>query len=219
MENKIKKEREVVTKDNYKQIVLKRAIILCWVLLAICFIVKIFGGNFFNIVCENKKFISVCDYVDRHIWLQFIIGCISSYITYALFYLAICRKLWFAKSELIFLIVSIPIFVGLRILANLHLIGLLSLFVNIIQYFIIPFFIKRDKSLLCSRWFIPYMVIGNVLNLVFQFVSLIIKNLSIFKLLTDNFLIAIIFSIDVFIMLVLYYLYSILKGDKKWAGG
>lgn len=39
-------KKEVVTEDNYKQIVLKRMIIICWVILFVCFIIKIFGGDF-----------------------------------------------------------------------------------------------------------------------------------------------------------------------------
>ena len=47
----------VTTKDKYNRVI-KRSIILCWIALAICFIVKIFGGNFFEIViplliCRN----------------------------------------------------------------------------------------------------------------------------------------------------------------------
>ena len=44
----------VVTEDNYKQVVLKRMIALCWVLLGVCFVVKIFGGNFFAFVGESE---------------------------------------------------------------------------------------------------------------------------------------------------------------------
>ena len=44
----------VTTKDKYNRVI-KRSIILCWIALAICFIVKIFGGNFFEIVVHNDR--------------------------------------------------------------------------------------------------------------------------------------------------------------------
>lgn len=39
----------VTTKDKYNRVI-KRSIILCWIALAICFIVKIFGGNFLRLL-------------------------------------------------------------------------------------------------------------------------------------------------------------------------
>ena len=45
----------VTTKDKYNRVI-KRSIILCWIALAICFIVKIFGGNFFEIVVHRGLF-------------------------------------------------------------------------------------------------------------------------------------------------------------------
>ena len=44
----------VTTKDKYNRVI-KRSIILCWIALAICFIVKILGGNFFEIVVHNDR--------------------------------------------------------------------------------------------------------------------------------------------------------------------
>ena len=62
----------VVNEDNYKRIVLKRMIIVCWILLAICFGIKLFGGNFFNIICTNEKFIEVCNFIDNTAWFHVI---------------------------------------------------------------------------------------------------------------------------------------------------
>ena len=41
---------KVVTNDNYKQKVLQRMILVCWIILLICFVIKLFGGNFFAFV-------------------------------------------------------------------------------------------------------------------------------------------------------------------------
>ena len=49
-----------------KQKFIKRVIIGAWITLALCFVIKLFGGNFFNIICENENFIAVCNYADNH---------------------------------------------------------------------------------------------------------------------------------------------------------
>ena len=102
------------TDKNYKPVVIKRCIIACWILLGICLVIKLFGGNYFAILCTNERFIAVCNFVDEIIPLKIVIGCISSYISYSLFYLAMLNKKWFSKRELIIVLVGVPIFVIIR---------------------------------------------------------------------------------------------------------
>ena len=54
------KNKKIITPENYKEIMLKRGIISCWILLAICLIIKICGGNYFAIVCNSENFINFC---------------------------------------------------------------------------------------------------------------------------------------------------------------
>ena len=63
MEQKLNKEKYI-----------KRVIIVCWVALAICFVIKLFGGNFFQIICENETFIAICEFCDNNWWASYIIG-------------------------------------------------------------------------------------------------------------------------------------------------
>lgn len=203
------KHKNNITDENYEEVVLRRAINICWVLLAICFVVKIFGGNFFDIVCNNEKFVEFCSYVDKSKLLQFIIGCISTFITYTLFYLAICQKIWFTKRELVIVLVTTPVFVLLRMLNDT-----LAFIMNFIQLFAMPFIFKRNKSIILKSWFIRVLIYGNVLNFLFQLISMITKSQEL-GYLTNNFLVAIIFAIDVYIMLALYYLYSNKKRRNK----
>lgn len=207
------KHKNNITDENYEEVVLRRAINICWILLAICFVMKIFGGNFFDIVCNNEKFVEFCSYVDNHLWCKIIIGSISSYISYSLFYLALARKVWFTRKETIFIIISVPIFVCLRIPLESN--AIITFIINAIQYFGLPFFVKRKDK--CIEWFIPRFIYGNILNFVFQLISIITKSIGI-KLVTDSFLIGIIWMIDVYIMLALYYLYSNKKKGEKNMG-
>lgn len=206
---------KVATNDeNYKQVVLGRAKTICWVLLFVCFTIKLFGGDFFNIICNNERFVKFCEFVDSSIAMQFLIGTISSYVTYSLFYLAILRKSWFKTWETIFMVVSIPIFVALRIWATSNGILIASTIINIIQCFIVPFIFVRDERVICLRWFVPTWIYGNIVNLAFQLISAVVKSEKI-RILNTNFLIASIFVVDIYLMLVLYYLYSINNGGKK----
>jgi hypothetical protein len=195
------KSREVVAKDNYKQIVLKRMIILCWILLAVCFMVKIFGGNFFNIVCQNERFIKACEFVDKNVWLQYIIGCISTLFLQTLYLLAISKHLWFTrKREVVIVIITMMLGTGIRVYNSY-----IGLFVDIYQYSIMPFLIKDEFKISIK---IRRIIASTILTFVFQLISLLTKNLS-FGFTTENynFIISIIFMIDVYFMVILYYLY------------
>ena len=71
---------------DYKEIILKRAIILCWILLIICFIIKLCGGNYFNIMCNNENFIRFCNFIENSI-IKYIIYLFSFiFSSYLLFY-------------------------------------------------------------------------------------------------------------------------------------
>ena len=43
-------------KDKYKTL-----ITACWIVLLCCFVVKLLGGNWFEIACTNEKFIAFCN--------------------------------------------------------------------------------------------------------------------------------------------------------------
>lgn len=206
MENKIKKEREVVTKDNYKQVVLKRAIILCWVLLGVCFVVKIFGGNFFNIVCNNGKFISVCDFIENSI-IKYIIY-LTSFIISSYLVVKIVNpnlKLLSLKS-LLFILLCVIVWV-FKLLLELDIIKLNTLFINmfdlIVLYALLIIFTRKPiKSLFAV-----------VLLFLFTFISSFVKGIGINNSITDRYIIAQIFFIDYYIMLTLSVLYQ--KKYKK----
>ena len=166
---------KVATNDeNYKQVVLGRAKTICWVSLFVCFTIKIFGGDFFNILCEHENFARFCNFIDNHIVGKIILGFISTFICNTLFYLAICRKLKLTKLETIIVIILSFIFVVFRVL-----LPDLSLIPNILQYFVIPFFIKRGNKVLCKEWFIRTLIYGNILNFGFQIISMFVKSLAI----------------------------------------
>lgn len=132
--------KSVTTSENYKAVVIRRTIFICWSLLLVCFAVKIFGGNYFEIAVKSSVFVSFCNYVDSHIILYGAIGLISSLVSYALFYLAILKQLWFNKNQTIIFFISVTSFCILRIITEYqthHLI--FSYTINAVQYFVVPY--------------------------------------------------------------------------------
>ena len=190
-----------ITQDNYQEIVLKRSIIICWVLLAICLVIKLFGGNFFAIVCTNENFVKFCEFVDscfvRHI-LHFIMFMFSSYLLifivkpdfklksksnlFSFIYLIV---VWSFKKCIEFNIVVLPVFL-IDILDFVLLFGVL--FIN-------------SKSLWKS-------VIAVALLFVFTLVSTIVKNIGYGEVITASYVVDSIIMIDYYIMLVLTAFYS-----------
>jgi len=176
-------------------------IILCWIVLTVCFGIKLLGGNFFSIVVSNEIYQAICGYVNKCIWTQIIIGSISTILLNTLFLLAINRKLKLTALETIIIVVFSIGSVTLRTCTDC---APLDLILNCIQYFVLPFIVKSEYTM---KRKIVYTIVGNILVLVFQIVSLITKNLAL-GYVTLDVVSGFIWMIDIYIMTVLYYLYA-----------
>ena len=197
-----------ITEDNYREVVLKRSIILCWVLLAVCFVIKIFGGNFFAIVCTNEKFIKVCEFIDNSV-LYYLFSYISYIITSWLLVVIVREnKKMITKGTLIYLICC-SLYWCFKLLIQFNIVKLPLVIYNILEYgvlyiLLIIFSKKYIKSI--------FVIIAMV---VFSILSVVTKNIGITGTIANSSLIAIIFMIDYYIMLVLCYLYSVKIKNKK----
>lgn len=192
---------EKLDKERY----LKRVIIVCWIALAICFGIKLFGGNLFEIMCENENFIKVCEYADNHFWAFYIISASYCYVSLYFLELAMIGKWKYSKSELI--IFTATILIGI-IVKSQNIV--LSLLYDVWQGVLMPIvFTRKDKK---RFWFV---LLGNALLVVFQLISMFIKNIHVGWITQNGTLCSAIFSIDVLLMIVLYYLYSNIKKEKE----
>ena len=186
---------------DYKEIILKRAIILCWVLLIICFIIKLCGGNYFNIVCNNKNFIKFCNFIENSI-IKYIIY-LFSFIFSSYLLLKIVKpdfKILSLKS-LLFLICCIIVW-AFKLLIELNIFTMNTLIVNILDfvilYILLVIFTKRPLL----------SIFAVILLFVFSIISSLVKGIGIDSSITDNYFVAQIFLIDYYLMLVLSVLYS-----------
>ena len=186
---------------------LRRAIIISWASLAICFIIKIFGGNFFEIVCENPNYKALCEYADTHFWLKYLIGVVSSMFCQCLYVLAILQQYKLKKWQLIITAISVLIGTYIKYVSTMFgwifdiwlLIGIPILFLG--KYY------KRYWQVL----------VAFAMNFIFQLISLLVKNIQIYNV-SENYFIGLIYAIDVYIMCLLYYLYRKYKKEKKDMG-
>jgi len=107
------------------------------------------------------------------------------------------RKLKATKKELVLILWSSAI----AVFGKFYFESIWYLF-DILIMFVLPFILleKKWKSVLL-------IIIGNIFLLLFQLISMFVKNLEIVFVDTHTFLIGIIYSIDIYIMVFLYYLY------------
>jgi len=202
------KEKLKITEENYKEVVLKRAIILCWVLLAICFVIKIFGGNFFEIVCTNEKFIKVCEYCDTS-FVRYIIYLI--YFTFDAFIILkiIYPQLNFKQAKTwVYICLCLVLWV-IKVLVENNVLILNNTFMSIATIV----YLYLILALVSKRYIFSFLIIGY--DAVLSLISSLVKSISLANFITDSMLIISIFMIDYYIMLILTALYSNLKYTKK----
>ena len=199
MKNKFKELKEkfiVFNNTTYGML-----IVVSWVVLLICLIIKLFGGNWFELWWDNEKFISFCNYVENTMWLKMSIACV---IFCASGYISLCvilnEKLLSKKHLLLFL--------PLMIIKSI-----LNWYLTIIP-FILDIFILLGLTTIINKNF-KRNIICFLLITSFQILSIIFRNVSfdfnIGNTLIENYLI----QIDYYLMLILFYLYNFKRKEIK----
>ena len=190
---------EKLDKERY----LKRVIVVCWIALAICFGIKLFGGNLFEIMCNNENFIKVCNYADNHWWAYYFIGATQCFISLYLFGLTIIQKIKYKRWQ--FIVLLLTVIVGSAVKMNSNLFGLIF---DIWQVILFPILMLGKNYKKYWR-----VLVANILLFGFQCASFFIKNINAY-ILGDSILIGTIFSIDIWLMLLLYFAYSNITAEK-----
>lgn len=167
----------------------KTLIVSCWIVLLICFIVKIFGGNIFEAMTENQHFIEVCNWLDNS-WFKYVVATLFYEFSTYLIYLTMCDKKF--KEDSWILLAMLPV----SLIKSF--IGAFGIIFDILFMVIIPLIVCKFKN-----W--KKVLIGNILVFLFQIVSLFTKEVGIY-LTSESILISMIVSIDYYIMIILYYL-------------
>jgi hypothetical protein len=178
-------------------------------MLVACFAIKLFGGNWFEVVCTNEHFILVCDFIDRNIVLE---NCIA-YFLYVIFttilLMAVCRETSF-QSKNIIIIASLISFVWISHFINENLKFSLEIF----SFIFLPIFINKGKTPIKKVWY--YGLIGIALDILFQMISFYIRGVKVAIIGDGNTLLSLILMVDYYIMILLHFLLVKQRKEKKY---
>ena len=196
---------------------IKRAIILCWVMLVACLIIKLLGGNWFEIAVNNEHFTRLCETIDNNVFLLYGMSWLV-YIISANWIMAACSLLPIPKTyEMIANVICFSFVWSMQFISNI-----VKIIVEIVAFIAIPiafnFFRNRENGVrktIKKTWF--YGIIGYIFIFLFQAISLVTRNIGI-KFTDDNTLVTFVLLIDYYIMVVLYYLYVLNYRKEKGYG-
>lgn len=209
-------KKEIVTKENYKEIVARRGIIACWIILIICTALKLGCGMVFEIAVKDPAFIKVCEFVDKYY-----ISLIIQFVSFMFSSFCIIKSVNFKFSKTRALIISIML-VLYWIFKTLIVLGVFS--INTTLYAVLDFIVlyglclitytKKDftfKGLLKPLIFVALLFIFSIL-------SAITKNIGYHGSINESFLVGFIFMIDYYIMILLTYFYR-KRRYLRWVTG
>ena len=179
---------------------LKTCIKLCWILLFLTWGFTILTGNKLKIVRDNVKFLEICNFIDSHTLLDLVFRYVSYTLQSIILIYGMLQLKILSKYKL-FILSYITIIWSLKTLFyNIQILNYLD-----ILYIVLIIIINR------KRWFSA--IVGIVFMIVITLVSSCIKEVSLvaetFHTMPNSMFI--IFSLDIYIMCIIYYLYS-LKG-------
>jgi hypothetical protein len=182
--------------------VTKITIILCWLSLFAFWAIKIFGGNWFEILVENENFIKFSDAV-QNTWLKYIVSLFTIGLCNFLMVGAIIQRFTFKGKDLAMIISSILIIWSVVHFVNIEFLKTSCGYI----VFILIGIIKQKRFKKCFG----LMAVG--LDLVFSTISMLTRNVEIS--LIYNYTISYILSIDLYLMYMLYYLHFNLLRLRK----
>lgn len=181
-----------------------KLITISWALLALCLIIKLFGGNWFELNTENSKFIEFCLYVDDNFIIKKILSILIALATTLPTYIIMLKeqkpKLWKIIMLAVMLIVKCIIgwfnaTIGF-IIDIIILLGVITLLNKNIK-----------RNILC------FLIINAL-----QITTILIRNISFgfggFNF-GNTFIEQTLIQIDYYIMIVLWYLYTFRRKEKQ----
>ena len=85
--------KDKIAKERYTtSFRLKVLIAVCWIAYIICLIIKLCGGNRFEIATTNQKFIDICNYIDNTLRLKMTISSIAYVFSGYMIYLCLTKQ-------------------------------------------------------------------------------------------------------------------------------
>ena len=178
----------------------ERALITCVIMLFLCIILKLFGFQWFDLDTSIPILNKIDDVVMNSEMFSFIYSFIFKFINGYLI-CCICLK----KTKFNMMLLG-PIRIGSMVLSRFSDNNLITMLYDMFSLYLLCF---------CESNFKDYML-SIILNIIYQFVSLFIRDLGVHQS-YYGLTISIILMVDYYIMLIITYLY-LKKGDKTLCG-
>lgn len=189
---KIKSKLDDFTENKYGSL-----IYVSWLVLICCFVVKIFGLNIFELESENSLFVKLCDFIDENVWLKMVLANIICLVSS---YFILCIMLNNKRLNAKQLIVFLPLLIAKSLISWYN--SFISLLLDIIIMLGITSAFNKNflRNIICFA-----------LVLSFQLITIVLRNLSFDFNESNCFLKQILYQIDYYIMILLFYLYNFRK--------
>ncbi len=178
--------------------VIKSMIVLVIIFLCGLYIIKGFCPEQFIIVIENKRLVLFGNFVDNNLWLHIILACITSFITYWLYFCAVAHKWYLNWKEIIVVLIIIAVTQTLYSFDETYV---LASGIATISMIIIPCISNAKLSDVAIVFSVHYMS---------QLLSTLIRSLPLL-LSTINYATIFLMGIESYFWLLLFYLYFNLK--------
>lgn len=191
---------QLIKKNDFEKL-----IAVCWMMLFAIWGYVAISGNYFEIVVANPTIIKICDFIDNNFILNNLVRFIMYYLNWIFVVYAILRERLFKYK---------PILISLSIFA-VWLVKTIFINIEIFNYTDAIMFIAL--AIVCKRkWY--RSLIGAVLTFVFAFVSSFIKQVFIpnVDFNTLPILIALVFSIDIYLLTFIYYICVLYRKEKNY---
>ena len=191
--------------------VLKTAIKMAWLSLIICFSIKLFFPDLFLMFTHNNRLVEFCNIIEHNIYLKSLFTLLFSTLLFTPYWLSIYKLIWFKNKPDFYIFATILM---LNCLSKILFSSEVSFILELMMFLVYPtvdLYVKNRKEPIINSKIKMYFrpTISYLLVMIFECVSLFIKNQSIVFYSRSNIVFYLIFFVDLFIMVLLYYFYNI----------
>lgn len=194
--------------------VLSRTLFTYFTILFVIFILKMFGLNYFELDMNNKIINSINSFI-THWRLENLWYAITLYINTFIIFAITCNDK--SKKLHYFTLATMPLNMVIQYVKSHYNFPFMFVFTDLLYLFILALcyikFIQREKV---HRYNVSNYWLFMFINFIYQFISLITRNLTIQSqyLQVDNFIVNIIINFDYLILIILSYKLYFIKGGK-----
>ena len=176
--------------------------VLCWLSLFSFWAIKLFGGNWFEIMVENENLMAFSKFIQNS-YLLHLSNLITTLLANYFIFCSIDERLYLRKYNLIYYLCAS---ISMWVICNFTSFEILKMGYGYALILLYSIFTKKGIKKI-------YGLLAIIFETFFTVISMATRNLPLWYF--EEYLIFLILSIDLYIMYALYYLYINLKRLKK----